>query len=555
MKKTIKALKSPSIFLLIILSIIACDKDFSTIESDVLGEENSNFETNNIDLPILAYNKKLDSLQINGLTSNLFGVFNDPAFGQTKASIITQITPSSFSPDFGTNTEIDSVVFNVPYYSRVIDLDDEGNSIYTIQDSLYGDGTEVRLMLYQNNYFLRDFDPNSGLDETQSYYSKADGSINSTDNIALNGNSIINFDDHKGSLLKDITFIPSSDPIILKSLDSDGETEIFTREVPALRFKLDHDFWTETIIGKQDDAVLSNDNNFKNYFRGLYLKAEAVNNSGNMVLLNTASGTANITIYYSEDSTVEGERTQSTYVLSFSGNQLNTFINNYNSNYLNIIENPDKTLGDEKLYLKGAEGSMAVVDLFENQSALDNFINEYRIPDGNGDFIKDDITGDYVLKKLINEAQLVIYEDETASNGGDEDFHTYDRIYAYDIKNNTPTVDYFIDPSLNSDDPFNSILIHLGQRIEDENGDFKYKIRLTEHLNDILIKDSTNTKIGLVLSTNVNYINTSQILDSEATIPSAALLTPRGTVLYGSNASDENKKMKLDLFFTEPKEN
>jgi hypothetical protein len=222
------------------------------------------------------------------------------------------------------------------------------------------------------------------------------------------------------------------------------------------------------------------------------------------------------------------------------------------------LQDGDKNLGDEKLYLKGMEGSMAVVNLFEDQSAFDDFINEFRIPDGNGGFLKESTSGDYVLKKLVNEAQLVVYEDETASNGGNQDFHTYDRIYAYDIKNNVPTVDYLLDISENTQDPLNSRVINLGQRIKDANDNFKYKVRITQHIKNVLLKDSTNTKIGLVLSTNVNYTNNVEILQSNddvTAIPAASLLTPRGTVLYGTNASDENKKMKLNIFFTESQNN
>lgn len=550
MKKTFKAFKLPGIFLLIIVSFIACDKDFIVIESDVLGIENFNLETNSLNIPIVAYNKKLDSLQINGLASNLLGVFNDPAFGQTTSSIITQVTPISFNPNFGTNPVIDSVVFKIPYYSRIVDGDAEGNPIYSIQDSLYGE-SEIRLMLYENNYFLRDFDPNSQTGQAQNYYSKADGAINATDNFALNGISIINFDDQKGAILKDTTFIPSSDPILVKSIEDDAET--IQRQVPALRFKLDEAFWTSLIIDKEGDPVLSNANNFKNYFRGLYLKAEAVNNDGSMVLLNITSQDANITIYYTSGET--DTRNQSTYVLNFTGNRLNTLINNYN---LLTLQDGDKNLGDEKLYLKGMEGSMAVVNLFEDQSAFDDFINEFRIPDGNGGFLKEATSGDYVLKKLINEAQLVVYEDETASNGGDQDFHNYDRIYAYDVKNNIPTVDYLLDISENTQEPLNSKVINLGQRIKDANDNFKYKIRITQHIKNVLLKDSTNTKIGLVLSTNVNYTNNVEVLQSNddvTAIPAASLLSPRGTVLYGTNTSDENKKMKLNIFFTESQNN
>ena len=163
---------------------------------------------------------------------------------------------------------------------------------------------------------------------------------------------------------------------------------------------------------------------------------------------------------------------------------------------------------------------MAVVDLFngnvdyngETMSTLEAFKKTYRAVDGNGDYIVKN--GQFVLKKLINEAQLVVYEDETMTSPS-EDYRKYDRIYAYDVKNNIPLIDYLADPNSNTSNPYNSLYIHLGQRTTDDSGISKYKIRLTEHLNNILLKDSTNTKIGLVLSTNVNYTASTNILNSK----------------------------------------
>ena len=196
MKNIIKALKFSIVSFLLVTFFIACDKDFTVIESDVLSEENSNFNTSSEFLQILAYNKKLDSLQINGLASNLLGVYNDPIYGLTTASIVAQITPTTFSPDFGDNPVIDSVILNIPYLSRVVGSDN-GNPTYTILDSLYGENTNgvidpVKLTIFKNNYFLRDFDPSSINNAQQNYYSKSDGSINTTDNFALNGSSTIN---------------------------------------------------------------------------------------------------------------------------------------------------------------------------------------------------------------------------------------------------------------------------------------------------------------------------------------------------------------------------
>lgn len=559
MKKTFKALKFAGFLLFTVLAIVACDQDFTSIESDVIGLKN--FNTGSYPLPITSYNKKLDSLKINNLSANLLGVFNDPIYGQTTASIITQMTPTQFSPNFGTNPIIDSVVLTIPYFNKITSTDADGNSVYSISDSLYGD-SPIKLSIYQNNFFLRDFNPNEELGAIQNYYSNASGTINTTDNFAITSSGVINFDSQKGALIyENNSFIPSSNAIVLKTVAADG-TETTERKVPALRYVLNSAFWKSLIIDKQDNPVLSNANNFYNYFRGLYFKTEAVNNDGNMILLDIAGSGSNITIYYSFDSSVEGEdRLKGIYVLNFSGNKLNTFINNYN---LVSLENGDKTNGDEKLYLKGSEGSMAVVDLFSGnvdcegvvETAIECFKKEYRAVDENGDYILKN--GSFVLKKLINEAQLIIYEDETMTVPS-ADYHKYDRIYAYDVKNNIPLVDYSYDPSSNASDAFNSKLIHLGQRVTDENGVSRYKIRVTEHLNNILLKDSTNTKIGLVLSTNVNYISSSGILNSKDNVtgvPAASIIAPRGTILHGSNDNvPDDKRISLEIYITESTQN
>src|SRR5690606_26240445 len=157
MKTPVKALKFSFFIILIATSFIACDKDFSTLESDVLGEGNSNFNTKVDSLPIAAYNKKLEGLRINGLASNLLGFFHDPAYGTTTASIVAQVTPSSYSPDFGETPVIDSVAINIPYYSTVVDVDENGNSVYRL-DSVFGNtSAKIKLSIYQNNYFLRDY--------------------------------------------------------------------------------------------------------------------------------------------------------------------------------------------------------------------------------------------------------------------------------------------------------------------------------------------------------------------------------------------------------------
>ncbi|WP_298497405.1 DUF4270 domain-containing protein [uncultured Algibacter sp.] len=569
MKKIYKALELPVIFILILISFIACDKDFNTIDSDVLGNENANFFSDSSVIKISAYNKKLEALQINNLASNLLGVFNDPEYGKTTASIVTQVTPNSFNENFDVNPVIDSVVFNIPYFNTAISIEDDGTTTYQL-DSIYGDlDSKIKLTIYQNKYYLRDFNP-SDINTSQNYYSKTENLLDATHNYALNGSQEIDFDNHIGEIIIDTTFTPSANEIVLKTGESDNI--VYTRLTPAFRVSFndlndDEDeiaFWQQTILDKADDEVLSNSNNFRNYFRGLYFKVQEEDDNGNMFLINLESNDANITIYYTKGE--DGSRIQDEYVLNFTGNKLNTFINEFNVPFAN----GDMDNGDETLYLKGLEGSMAIVDLFGPDlngdmvpDELDEFLKDYRKTDDiTGEYVYDE-NGDYVLKRLINEAHLTIYEDETKVTNSineinGEIYHKYDRIYAYDIKNNSTTIDYTVDPFENNV-AISSRIFSLGQRDSISPTKAKYKIRLTEHLNNIIQNDSTNYQLGLVLSTNVNYTSNSEVLnstDNVTAVPSASIISPRGTILYGSNENvNDDRRLKLKIFYTESKEN
>ncbi|MEW4923472.1 DUF4270 domain-containing protein [Algibacter sp. 2305UL17-15] len=589
MKNTCNALKYTCSLLLMLLVFNACDKDYSSIESDVLGGNNFNFSAVDSIFPILVYNKNLKAQQINGNGANLLGFHDDPDFGKTTASIVTQVIPSSFANvDFGEEVEIDSVTLTIPYYSTQTGLED-GKPIYKL-DSLFVEQNDpakaspIKLTVYENKYFLSDLEPYSP--DALNYFSKAVDNSNTTDNFAITGgNTTINFDEHKDYKLCDtIGFKPSSEPISIKTITETDTTITYFK--PAIKLELaaselDKAFWKTLIIDEQGNPTLSNANNFKNHFRGLYIKAEAIDSKGSMVLLNLLDSEANIVVHYSKKGATDTERVNETYKLNFIGNRLNTFINDYKPEVL--VTNPDETNGDEKLYLKGTEGSMAVIELFPGDNMIDCkcgvnqngqpiiitttpfdcFKKTFRKTDENGQEL-DPINGQYQLKRLINEAMLVVYEDESLYNEEDPNkdvYHAYDRLLIYDLENNTPIIDYSTDPSADPTDPLTSRAFSLGRRItDDEEGVSKYKLRLTDHLNNILIRNGDNPKLGLVLSNNVNlFINTAILNGGDAItgIPSTTLIAPRGTILHGNNVAPENdnKRMKLELFFTEPKGN
>ena len=163
--------------------------------------------------------------------------------------------------------------------------------------------------------------------------------------------------------------------------------------------------------------------------------------------------------------------------------------------------------------------------------------------------------------RLINEANLIFYVDDLASSLliDDDDANKKqqpNRVILYDIKNNTPIVDYFYDLTTNTTNPINSKLNYSSilERDGNEKG-VKYKIRLTEHLNNILLRDSTNFQLGLYITSNINEISNSYVLNDGIIdgIPVGTGLSPKGTILYGSNENvPEDKRVQLEIYYTQP---
>jgi len=539
MRKINIPLKHFALTALILTLILACDKEFASLESDVVNSDNTtNFDTDNTTYPVITYNKKVPSFQSNGLPANLLGHYNDPVFGSSTANFVAQMVPGSYDPSFGNNVVIDSVILTVPYFSTGIATDEDGNITYRL-DSIYGN-SPIKLSVFQNNYFLRNFNPDSEFGDTQKYYS----------NGATSESSFINPLDLEGQLLfEDDSFLPSAEQIILTEIDDENLPFESAKVEPSIRVKLNNpndDYWQELIFNKEGEPELSNLNNFTNYFRGLYFKAEATNIDGTLMLLNFTNLKANITIYYTSDvedsdtgTDTDTTQEEGTFGLNFSGNLVNIIDNDFNT-----IPDGDTVNGDEKLFLKGGAGSMAVINLFNGDS-------EGNSPEFTQ--FKNDFKDGETIKKLINEAYLEFYVDQNTVQGQEPD-----RIYLYDLDNNAPLIDYFLDQSV-SDQTINAKIIHLEPlvRVDDdpEGEGVKYKIRITEHLNNIIVRDSTNVKLGLVVTSNVSSVEAVDLLgDNEIPeiLPRGTVLSPEGTVLIGNNTTDDSKRVKLTVYYTEP---
>ncbi|MCH1548500.1 MAG: DUF4270 domain-containing protein [Flavobacteriaceae bacterium] len=536
------------------LIISSCDKDFASIDSDVINSDNAiNFDTSSVEYSLRSNNEQIDAVKTNNLPSFLLGYNNNSLYGTTKASFLGQLVPTEFSPSFGENVVLDSVILTIPYYSRGVDTDEDGNISYEI-DSVYG-SSETKLYIYKNNFYLRDFNPSGDFSDSQNYYSNGSMSVE----------EIINESEIEGELLYESgiigddsdDFIPSAERIILTSLNDDGDTLVNTL-APSIRLKLNNpndDFWQNLIFENENNSVLLNPNSFKEYFRGLYIKADGVNSDGAIMLLNFASSNTKLTLHYTSETTTENDTdsgsdsetivSQNEYVLNFTDNLINLFDNSFNID----VSNSNTSEGDERIYLKGGEGYMSKINLFTGQvegedgemiGAFDHFKNSFYDEEND------------IAKRLINEAYIEFYVDQSLNLESEPE-----RIYLYNYEQNTALIDYFLDQSVSST-TINAKINHLEPLLIDSlSGDgIKYKIRITEHLNNIILRDSTNATLGLVVTSNVGSIENFKLLNtSEPTeLPSGAILSHKGTVLHGNLSEDIDKRPKLKIYYTDPED-
>ncbi len=542
-----------------VFTFFSCDDDFNTVGSEIIGDVN--FEEKQYTSVPIAYSKKFERVRTSnlqaddGFHANLLGVYNDPIYGQSVYGILSQVIPDQFDPSFGDNAVLDSVVLSLPYYStqtgtESVEIDEnttETRTLYSL-DSVYGN-QPFNLAVYQSNYFLRDFDPASN--ERQIYYSN---------DIETFGDEVLG---DGVPLYTNDTFLPSNKEVVLKTEETDTEGNVQTtrtRITPRVRVKFSDDIrdkFKAQFLDKEGSAELSNPNNFRNYFRGIYFKAEPVNGNGNLVYFNISE--ANITLHYSFDSTDTSdgdgsgdvERDQGDLVLTFSNNIVNDIRTELDPEIAEElkVENQDVVNGEDNLYLKGGDGSYAAIDLFGG-----TIINENGEEENELDFLK---RQDW----LINDASLKFYINQDKVTSGDAE---PERIYIFNTETGAVLADYGLDVNLrlvNREDPVNSILNHLGRisRDSDEKGEF-YRIRLPQHITSLLNdEDAENLTLGVSVSQNVN-ITTGILSDTPTTqddvIPTTSIISHEGTILYGNGENvPESKRLKLDIFYTASKDN
>ena len=536
--------------ILLVTLIVSCEKDFASFDSQVINSNNAiNFSTSFVEYNLTTRSEMVNPVQSNNLPSFLLGSYDHPQYGKSNSSFVGQMVPDEYNHDFGDNVVLDSVVLTMPYYSRGIETSEEGDITYEI-DSVYGN-SPIKISVYKNNFFLRTFDPFSDFDTSQKYFS----------NGSLSSSEIIDSGQLEGELLFEIdNFIPSAEQINLTEIDTAGNPYVAQRIAPALRFKLNNpndNFWETNFFENEENPVLTNEPNFKDFFRGLYIKIEG-NSEGSMMLLNLASSNTKLTIHYTSDNTNIGdsdtgsvdeiETNQHEYVMNFSGNLVNLFDNET----IVDVSTIDQTNGNENIYLRGGEGIISTLDLFSGLTT-NNSGDEITEFEHFKQFFYDEISDEPI--RIINEAYIEFFVNQNFSNDDEPE-----RIYIYNYEQNSALIDYFLDQSVNSL-TINAKINHLEPLLRDSLSDdrgIKYKIRITEHLNNLILRDSANAKLALGVISDIASVQNYKIQESpqleNKSLASGVVLSPKGTILHGNLSLDNEKRPRIKIYYTEPED-
>ncbi|MCB0374769.1 MAG: DUF4270 domain-containing protein, partial [Sinomicrobium sp.] len=513
------------LFVLFSALIFSCEKDFNTIGTDVIS--NNHFEMAKTYADVFTYNRKINTVQTNGLPLYQLGRYTDPLYGETQAQIATQLTLQSVNPTFGAysqelednadtdesiltipeNETVTAVYLNIPFFSEVTDTDEDGNRTFRIDSVLGNLNTNFNLKVEELTFYLGDLDPENNFETAQEYFSDHDFSSST---------GMVLFDDMYTIDTNEILIYGEDDPDT-----EENEAEIVSERLdPRIRIALDPAFFQQHILDAEGTEFLANSNNFKEYLRGLYISAGSF--SDDLLMLFDLSH-ANIEIQYSYDKVDTKGTTDDTsddeivaetsvFLLNLSGNIVNSFTN---APYPAAISDELNTnLNASRLYLKGGAGTFVEIKLFDEDDANAN-LNAIRANNW-----------------LINEANLTFYVDRATLDGAPGDVTEPERIYLYDMEHNVPLLDHSFDRTTNPLNPKTSRTVYGGilEKNEEEKG-IRYKIRLTEHIKNIIRKDSTNVRLGLVLTSNINNTGLSTaVLEpaQEIRTATASVVTPLG---------------------------
>jgi len=502
--KVVNAIKYAGLSAIVFLMLASCEKQIDNIGVNLV--DNNNFNSNSLTTEVVATNKNVDKVQTSGASQFLLGVYNDTEFGKLKASIITQLSIPTIGNAYayGTNSGIDSVLISIPYQATKIDNYSDGKPQFSIDSVIGNRDNEFLLNVYELKTFLNTLDPN---DPSKSAIYYSDKVFQKGSTTLYSGNFKVNPDDT-------VAYIKRYMPDATTFFDIDTLKQ--DTKGPVIRIPLDENQIKQLFVDTAGGPDFETINAFHHFFRGLYIEAEELANSNShIVSLDLAK--ASMTIFYSDDEDegaaedlngngVDGElgvRVKHEYIFPFGA---------VKSNYLDRDYSNSKQSGSNKIYVQGSAGSLATIDILGNEDLAALRQNNW----------------------LINDANLTLYVDQNATSN-----IAPERLFLFNYDDNLQLKDMLSEGKSSVG----------GDLILDDNGKpFKYVFKITDYISDVLNGSNPAPVYKLGLKVFNSTDEPANFLDTKIKNFS---WNPKGVVLFGNDASFQDKRVKLEISYSE----
>ncbi len=526
----------------LVLSVVffaSCEKDFKNVGDGII--TNEQFQANKQTFEVLAYNQNLTKSRTDNIPLNGIGVLQDDQFGKLEGDVVSQVGLPLAGVDFGENPTLDDVVFELPYTSEQTEDLDDGRPQFELKN-IYGDSNqEFQLKIYELGTYLNKYDETDPTKIKKYYSDKVYSKLTElfSDNFKPNANDTVyyvhraDFDelDNQGNTIETYDTIKSSDTS------------------PAIRLSLNKPFFETNFVNNTNEDDFSSFDKFSLFFKGIYV--ESTGNNGAYMPLEFSKG--KIIIYYTndvltdettEDLNGDGDtddtqvpvRTKQTMVFPLSGIKASVYKRDYNtatSDILNLLNTPNTTQGEQKLFLHGNAGTMTIMDAFNNMD-LTAIRNENRlITEASITLnVNQDVSGDDVPERLF-----LCKLDENPVNG---------------IYENTQILDVLTEGEAVFDGNLQTETEGTGDNTTTK--PVKYRFRITDYMSEVLKKENPKTPSRFA----IKVFHPTDLPDPQAqndTIVKNFSWDQRGVVIYGNNYqpadADYDKRVKLEIYYSE----
>lgn len=506
----IKKIAYIGVITLLITSIISCEKDFTDIGTNIVG--NTKFDINSEVFDIALEPTEIEKIRTDNNSlgslpsiSYLLGVYKNNDYKKLEASFVSQVGYKTFETlTSGDTRVIDAAFITLPFpATKSTKKEEDGKPIFTIDSVMRGTiPNNVTIQVYRNGTFLNNLNPLNPTKKNK-YFS----------NIVYNGYTKLD------NLTKELTFKLSANPkdtiYVFDRFKTNTTIEKDTIKLgkvsPFLTIPLDTQKIKTILLNQSNSADFASAKAFGEYFRGLII--EATGDNGVIIPFNLSSITPNLSVYYSD--------------VRYSGTTIDTIIRHTTSFPITGIKTAyyktvpaTNVTPTNSVTLQGAVGDAGKITLLTPQQIINLKAKNW----------------------LINDATLTFYIDASRDTT-----QVPKRIFLYkeNINNGVTTSSQIKDAYTEAS--------FFGGNLELADGKpEKYTFKITDYISDILNATSTETLSPLVVKVYNNYtdnaVKNNNLLD---TIVKSYSWNPKMvTLLNGNKTINGDKRAQLKISYS-----